>query len=201
MGGLLHGAELQDFGGAEVGDFHRVVTGEHNVRGLDVAMDDVAFVRVLQGAAGLLHNAQDAREREGVAGVDQRLHAFAFHQFHRDVVLTILFACVIDHNNVGMGEQAGRTRFGLEALQEFGPGQAGTFLAELNSLDRDGTTDDRVGGLVDHTHSATAKFADDFVTPGFRRSRHRCKAKGVAPAKSGFASAWFSKQRAEKARR
>jgi len=39
-GGLLDGAELENFGGAKVGDLDRVVGGEHQVRGLDVAMDD-----------------------------------------------------------------------------------------------------------------------------------------------------------------
>ncbi len=119
-------------------------------------MHDVAFVRVLQRAAGLLHDAQYARERESVAGIDQRLNALAFHQFHRDVVLTVFFARVIDHNNVGMREQPSSAGFGLKTLQEFGAGQSGAFFAEFDRFDGDRAADHRVGGLVDHTHSAAA---------------------------------------------
>src|SRR5258707_10381935 len=34
VGGLLNGAELQNFGGAEIGDFDGVVGGQHQVGGL-----------------------------------------------------------------------------------------------------------------------------------------------------------------------
>ncbi len=47
MGGLLDGAKLQNLGGAEVRDLDGIVGGEHQVRGLDVAVDDVAFMREL----------------------------------------------------------------------------------------------------------------------------------------------------------
>src|SRR5208337_4092467 len=54
MSSLLNGAELQDLGGAEVGHFDGVVGGQHQVGGLDIAVNDVAFVGELQCAARLL---------------------------------------------------------------------------------------------------------------------------------------------------
>ena len=55
--GLLDGAELQNLCGAEVRNLDGIVGGKHEVRRLDVAMDDVAFMRELQRAAGLVHDA------------------------------------------------------------------------------------------------------------------------------------------------
>ena len=103
--GLLHGSELQNFRGAEVGDFHRVVAGQHDVRRLDVAMHDVVFVRKLQRVARLLHDAQHARKRKRVAGIEQRLNALAFNQFHRDVEEPVFFAGVVHDHDVVMRQQ------------------------------------------------------------------------------------------------
>jgi len=72
-------------GGAEVRNLDGIVGGEHQVRGLDVAVDDVAFMRELQRATGLIHDAQRARKRKGVAVIEQRLQALPLDQFHCDV--------------------------------------------------------------------------------------------------------------------
>ena len=67
--GLLRAAELKNLGGAKVGDFDSVVRGEHQVGRLNVAVNDVAFVGELQGAEGLIEDAQRARQGEGLPAV------------------------------------------------------------------------------------------------------------------------------------
>ena len=77
--GLLYGAELQNFCRSKVRDLDGIVGGEHQVRGLDVAVNYVAFMRELQRAASLLHDAQRARQGKRVAVVKKCLQALAFH--------------------------------------------------------------------------------------------------------------------------
>ena len=173
MRGLLHGAELQDFRGAEIGDLDSVVTSQHQIGRLDVAMHDVALVGKLQGAARLLHDAQDSRQREGMAIIEERLQATALDEFHNDVVQAIFFASIEDNDNVGVGQETRSAGFGLKSSEKLRTSEAGALGAEFDRFDGDGAADNRVRRLVDDTHSAAAQFADNFVTSGLRKRGHR----------------------------
>jgi len=173
VGSLLNGAELQDFRGAEVGDFYSVVAGEHQVRGLDVAMHDVALVSELEGAAGLFHDAQNAGQGKGVTIVEERLEAAALYEFHGDVVEAVFFAGIENDHDIGMGQKTGGARFRLKSGEKLGASKAGAFGAELDGFDSDGAADDGVRSLVDDTHGTAAQFTDDFVTSGLRKRGHR----------------------------
>ncbi len=173
VGGLLDGAELQNFCRAEVCDLDGIVGGEHEVRGLDVAVNDVPLMRELQRAASLIHDAQRARQRKGVAVIEQCLQTFSLHQFHGDVVQAVFFARVENHHDVGMRQQTCGTRFGLESRQEFGVREPCAFFAQPDGFDRNGAPDHRIYGFVDNAHRAAAQFTDDFVSSGFCYSWHR----------------------------
>ena len=112
--GLLGAAELKNLGSAEVRDLDGVVGGQHQVGGLDVAVNNVAFMGVLQRAAGLVHDAQRAGQGKGMSAIQKSLQALAFHQLHGDVVEAVFFAGVVDHHDVGMGEQTGGACFCLK---------------------------------------------------------------------------------------
>ena len=127
----------------------------------------LSLVRELQRAARLLHDAQHARQRKRLPAVEQRLHALAFHQFHGDVVQAVFFARVVHHHDVGMGQQTGCARLGLESRQQFGTGQSRAFFAQFDGFDRDRAPNHRVCRLIDHTHGAAAQLADNFVTSCF----------------------------------
>jgi hypothetical protein len=80
--GAEHRAELGELGGvelgdAEIGDFDAAVGEQDDVGGLDVAMDDAALVRVLQGAQQLAHDAARLGQRERAAVVEQALQVAA----------------------------------------------------------------------------------------------------------------------------
>ncbi len=130
-------------------------------------MDDAAFVGKLEGAAGLLHDAEDAGNGEGVAGIEERLEAFALDEFHGDVEEAVFFAGIVDDHDVGMGEESGGAGFGLETGEKFGAAEAGALFAKADSFDGDGAADDGVRGAIDDTHGATAEFTENFVAPCF----------------------------------
>src|ERR1700730_10812701 len=108
-----------------------------------------------------------------MAVVEERLQAAAFDEFHDDVVQTVFFARIENHDDVGVGQEACGAGFGLKSSEKLRTGQAGALGAEFNSFDRDSAADNRVSGLVNDTHSAAAEFADNFVTSGLRKRRHR----------------------------
>jgi len=107
-----------------------------------------------------------------VAGVDESLKAFALDEFHGDVVETVLFAGIVDDDDVGMGEQAGGSGFRLEAGEKFWAAEAGALFAEADGFDGDGAADDGVGGALDDTHGAAAEFTENFVTSCLNHCRH-----------------------------
>src|SRR5258708_3592937 len=171
--GLLDGAELQNLRRAEIRDLDGIVGGEHEVRRLDVAVDDVAFMRELQRAASLLHDAQRARQRKRMAAIEQRLQALSLNQLHGDVVQAVFFAGVKYDNDVWMGQQSCGARLRLESRQEFGAREPRALFTQPDGLDRDGTPDHWIHGFVNDTHRATAQFTDDFVSSGFCYCWHR----------------------------
>src|SRR6266571_7971026 len=124
-------------------------------------------MRKLQRAAGLLHDAQRARQWKAMAVVEQGLQTLSLNQLHGDVVEPVFFACVENHHDVGMGQQTSGARFRLESRQEFGARESRAFFAQPDSLDRDGASDHRIHGLVNDAHGAAAQFTDDFVSSGF----------------------------------
>src|SRR5260370_79483 len=93
-------------------------------------------MRKLQRAAGLLHDAQRARQWKAMAVVEQGLQTLSLNQLHGDVVEAVLFACVENHHDVRMGQQTGGACFRLESRQEFWARESRTLFAQPGGLDR-----------------------------------------------------------------
>ncbi len=130
-------------------------------------------MRKLQRAAGLLHDAQRARQWKAMAVVEQGLQTLSLNQLHGDVVEPVFFACVENHHDVGMGQQTCGARFRLKSRQEFWARESRAFFAQPDGLDRDGASDHRIHGLVNDAHGAAAQFTNDFVSSGFCYCWHR----------------------------
>src|ERR1035438_9706031 len=107
-----------------------------------------------------------------MAAIEERLHTLAFNQFHGDEVQAVLFAGVVYDDNIWVGQQSRRARFGLESSQEFRTRQSGAFFAQADGLHRDITADDGIHCTVNDTHGAAAQLSADFVPPRLYHRRH-----------------------------
>src|SRR5260370_36801502 len=91
------------------------------------------------------------------------------NKFHGDVEHSILLAGVVDGDNIGMVEHARGAGLVLEAAEKLAAIQ--TVSVQPQGLESHRAADGWVVGLVDHTHSPTAQFSDDFVSH-YRLRRH-----------------------------
>ena len=92
---------------------------EEQVRGLDVAVQDAARVRVLERGGDVASDARGLRDGEMRVVVEDRPEAAAFEQLEhheRDVVL----APVVDGDDVRVVERRRDLRFGAESTEERG---------------------------------------------------------------------------------
>ena len=122
VGGGVH--DLRD---AEVHQQHAPCLAlEHDVLGLDVAVDHAGLVCRLERPRGFHHDPLGFADRPAPVANQQRLEALAFDERHQDVHDAVGFTDIVDRNDVGMAQR--RDRFGLPAepaQQGLGEGQVG----------------------------------------------------------------------------
>jgi hypothetical protein len=145
-------------GEAEVEDADAAVVADHDVVGLEVAVDEADGVGGGEAVAGLGEHAEDlgAGPRLLVEPAAQR---DAGDELHRDVDLAVGGgADVVDADDVGVRE-AGEG-LGLAQQAALALGVAG---AVAQDLDRDLAIEGLVEGGVDDAHAAAAELAQDGV--------------------------------------
>ena len=133
---------------------------DHQVGGLDVAMDELHLVGIPGARAELFHPSQLVRERDRVLAADEAGECFASDILHDDEWLRVVFAEVVDRNDIGMAERSGGARLARESLARVGQIEiAGEY------LDRDHSTENGVVGDVYRTHAPSTESSLDFVPP------------------------------------
>ena len=84
---------------------------------------------------------------------------------HGDVGQVALLLHVVDGDDAGMRQDAGRARLAEQALAQALLLLGIAHVAELDGLDGHRPADIGVDGMVHHTHGAAAQFPDDLVAP------------------------------------
>ena len=102
-GVALGGREL---GQPEVHDVEASLGVDHQVLGLEVAVDDAPLVGVGDGAGGIAHGGDGLGDRKARA-----LEARAVHELHRDVRPPLGLSHLVDMNDAWMVELGGILRF------------------------------------------------------------------------------------------
>ena len=101
----------------EIDDSNVAVESEHDVAGLDIAVNDSAAVRVVQRARGLVDQLDDVVDAQQVVGPaigSQRSRAV--HVLGHDVAMTVFLACIVKRQNIRVLQHADHVRFRQEHL-------------------------------------------------------------------------------------
>src|SRR6266550_3418820 len=109
---MLYGA----LGEAEIKDFGLVSTGDEDVGGFDVAMDDALGMGGVEGVRNLDSEIEQAVEFQGLA-VNCVLESLALKQFHGYEVPALVLPDLIDSADVGVIERRRCPGFPLEAVE------------------------------------------------------------------------------------
>jgi hypothetical protein len=135
---------------------------DHDVLGLEVAVDDTQLVRLLKTVAHLPGDTDRLTGAQPPDLPDKLLEVFAMDILHGDVASALILTQVEHLTDVLVTDLPGEFELVREPLEGppvqagFGPDELqGDLLADLGVLD-----------FVDPAHAAVAKFLDDLVTPG-----------------------------------
>ena len=168
-GQVLHGAHhltgggqrhlVGDAGDAEVGDLDPAVRRDEQVARLDVTVHQSRRVGGVQGRGGLRDDVEHPVGGEHPLTLKDGGQRFTGDQLHDQVGAAVFFAVVEDVRDALVVDQCGVPRLGTESLEE-------ARIAEvfvLQDLDRDGASDDEVGGLPHLAHAANGDATGKLV--------------------------------------
>ena len=164
---------VEALGDAEVHQQRSPRTGvEHDVVGLDVAVDEPGFVRVLQRGKDSERQRHGARDGHRPLALEHRGERFAVHEGHRVVHEALSLADKMDGQDVGMVERGNRASLLAEPRQRaLGPDEVGP-----QHLDREPPAELQVQHLVDLREPAGADTSAHVVLRAQGRGeplRHR----------------------------
>ena len=170
---IAHGAAARpavagrraELGHAEVGDLHRAHAVDHDVRRLDVHVQDAVLVRIGERAGA---RREDVRAL--LVGEPAALHAGkelgevqAVDVLH-DQVGVAGVQLEVDHaHDVGVGEQAGCARLGEDLVDGRGTDAVGAVVHERHALDGDASLQARVPAGAHGAEAARPASSQDAV--------------------------------------
>ena len=132
--------------------------GDHDVAGLQVAMQDALAVRGVEGAGDLHRPGQRLRDGHGSLG-NSIGECFTLEMLHHEEAGAALLAHVEQGADVGVAQLRDGARLPLEPLAELR--RRGDERRQY--LDRHGAVEARVARLEHFAHAAGAEFGQDFV--------------------------------------
>ena len=155
---------------AEVEDLQEAVPCDHEVFGLEIAVEDTGAVRVRQAVGQLCAEAQDLGDGQR-APREAAPQGLALDELHHHVVLAGLawrHTDVVDLHDVRVAQGGGRARLAIESAQELG------IRVRAQHLERHRTTETGVARAVDHAHPARPQAVDHLVGANARAGSERC---------------------------
>ena len=151
---------------AKIGQQHVAARVQHDVAGLEIAMQDSLFVRRRQPRAQFAGDLDTLVGGKAADPANQRRQILPVHVFHRKEHLAFDLAEIVNAADVGMRNLARDANFVAEARQS--GFIAGDALGQ--KLERDWLLERQVVGAVDLAHSAFAEQRDDAIALREQRS-------------------------------
>ena len=153
---ILRGRDLRD---AEIGDLHAAVLEDHDVVGLNVAVDDAAAVRVLQRLGDLRGKMQRLAPTQLPLLLHILLERDALDELHDDVVDVVRVRHIVNAHDIRVRQHRHRLRLRVEAAAEL------LVLKQLFLQDLDGNeaVEAVASRLVYHRHAARADQLQDLI--------------------------------------
>ena len=145
-------------GQAEIENLGVPALGDEDIRGLDVAVNNAAGVRRIEGVGDLDAQRQN-RFQLHRAIADQVLECDAVEELHDEERAIALLANVVNRTDVGMIQRRRGLGFAPKALEGL------AVLRQIfgKKLEGDEAAETRVLRFVDHTHPAATELFDDPV--------------------------------------
>ena len=140
---------------------------DHDVGGLDVAVNDAARVAVVEGLGDLDADVHDLAEAQRLVA-DQAQQGRPADERHDEEERALVAAEVVDRHDRRVIHLGDDLRLALEALLEL-RGQ----VARGDELDGDLAVEQRVARAVDDAHAAAPELPEDLVAVGELRADHR----------------------------
>ena len=149
-------------GETEVEHARPAIIADHDVGGLEIAVDDAGIVCGREAAARADEHLHDIGHRS-FADVEPLLDVVTFDELHRDVDPIIEHAGVIHGDHIGMREP--RERLGLSQQPGARFGVLALAVANADELERDAAVELRVVRFVYDPHAAHSELVHDDVAP------------------------------------
>src|SRR5438270_7966519 len=115
-------------------------------------MNNALAMRIIETTRGLPEDAENTGAGESFLPVEQLLERGAGDELHGDIGRVVLLGHIVNSDDVGVRQDAGRARFAKKTLALLPAVPGVDELAEPDSLNRDFTADRRIDGAVNHSH-------------------------------------------------
>ncbi len=142
---------VDELGEAKIKDLDRSIAGDHDVLGLDVAMDDARVVRDGEPDRDVARDAHRLRDSERPRG-DPRAQRLSAHELHRDERAALVLARVVDGREARVCDRGRGARLAQKALAPLVRVCAHQHLQRYFAAQR------RIVGRVDRAHPSFTKL-------------------------------------------
>ena len=192
------GGIVQSAGDSEIHDLDFALFADHDVSGLDIAVNNAHSVRIIQRIEHSEHNLFRVALIQSSLSLDDIAQSSSPDILHNDVrnrnrsvglIFQMLFARIINCNDIRVVHLCDRTRFAVESGQE--DGIRGQIIA--HNLNRNRASQARVGSQVNLGHAAvTDKITDGVsaVCQRFRNVHAHCEPSSLLLF--GLFTVWFT---------